>query len=123
MKDLLAVAIGGAVGSVARWWVASAMPTGLPWATLTVNAVGSLLIGVLFAVVPPASAPLAWAALAVGVMGGFTTYSTYSLDTWRLAEAGQWGLAAAYALGTAIVCVLGTAIGVAIGRAYAGAGG
>ncbi len=101
-------ALGGALGALARWGLAEALPHApgaWPWATLLVNLLGCLLIGVLLAVL------LAWFPhspwlrpfLAVGVLGGFTTYSTFAVDVVRMVDAGRGLLAAAYV----VVSVLG----------------
>jgi CrcB protein len=110
-----AVAVGGALGALARYGVASAWPhpvVGFPWATLVINLVGCLLIGAVLATV--GHRPLARAFLATGVLGGFTTFSAYSLETRDLIAAGRIGLATLYALGTlagALVAVfLGTRV-------------
>ena len=80
---LAAVAVGGSAGSAARYEVALLLPhdagTGVPWATLAVNAVGCLLIGVLIVLVEGRH-PLLRPLLGVGVLGGFTTFSTYAVD-------------------------------------------
>jgi CrcB protein len=115
MAYLLA-ALGGALGALARWAVATALPAspgGWPWATLLVNLTGCLLIGVLLAVLLarfPTSTRLR-PFLAVGVLGGYTTFSTFAVDVVRLGEAGAWQLAAGYVLAS----VLGGAAAVVLG--------
>ena len=107
-----AVAAGGALGALARYGVASAWPhpvAGFPWSTLLVNLLGSLLIG---AVMTTAShRPLARAFLATGVLGGFTTFSAYSVETRDLLAAGRFGLALLYALSTLAGALVAVAIG------------
>ena len=100
MKILL-VALGSALGGVLRYlvpfWLAA--PKGFPWATLTVNVAGSLLIGLfsgLLARHGGASAESIRAFAVVGFCGGFTTFSTFSNETFRLLESNAWLLAAAY---------------------------
>ena len=90
---LLVIGAGGALGSAARYGVAQLLPhqTGqLPWATVSVNVVGCLLIGVLMVFVMDVWPPQRYVRpfLGVGVLGGFTTFSTYTVDTWQLAKAG-----------------------------------
>jgi len=108
---VLAVAIGGAIGSVARYWVGigSTKLFGLafPWGTLIINIVGSFLIGV-FA----ESFALRWDApqavrvfLTVGICGGFTTFSTFSLDAYLLMERGELWAAAAYMAGSVALSI------------------
>ena len=113
MAYLLA-ALGGALGALARWGVAEAFggrPGGWPWATLSANLTGCLLIGVLLAVLLarfPRSTRLR-PFLAVGVLGGYTTYSTFAVDAVRLTEAGAWVGAVGYVVASVlggVACVL-----------------
>lgn len=110
----LYVAIGGALGAVLRYLTALTVP--FPLGTLTVNLVGSLAMGVVF-VVLLAKGLDKWQPLVMtGVLGGFTTFSAFSLDTLRLYEAGQLGGAAAYVLGSVIGAVVACFLGVALAR-------
>ena len=100
MKILL-VAFGSAVGGVLRYlvpcWLAA--PKGFPWATLTVNVVGSLLIGLLSGLLARhggSSAESIRAFAVVGFCGGFTTFSTFSNETFRMLENSEWLSAAVY---------------------------
>ena len=100
MKILL-VAIGSGLGGVLRYlvpcWIGAAK--GFPWATLTVNVVGSLLIGLLSGLLARhggSSAESIRAFAVVGFCGGFTTFSTFSNETFRLIESSQWPSAVAY---------------------------
>ena len=104
MKILLSVALGGAVGAAARYLLGShfgsSLGHGFPWPTFTVNVLGSFLLGVfvaLSALVWSPSASLR-AFIAVGVLGGFTTFSAFSLEVVLLAERGRLESAALYAL-------------------------
>lgn len=106
-----AVAAGGAVGSLARWGVGEALPhaTGsFALATFLVNVAGCLLIGALMVLVlevwPPTR--LVRPFLGVGVLGGFTTFSTSMLDTTQLVRAGHPGTAAAYLFGTLAAAIV-----------------
>lgn len=117
MKILLSVALGGAVGAVARYLLGSYFGTwlghGIPWPTLTVNIVGSFALGVfvvLSALVWSPSAPLR-AFIAVGALGGFTTFSAFSLEVVLLAERGRLETAALYAVAST---------GLAVGALLAG---
>jgi CrcB protein len=121
MFNFLLVALGGAVGASARYGVSLALPMregGWPWATFSVNVSGSLLIGALagwLASRGDASDP--WRLLlGVGVLGGFTTFSAYSLETLRLIERGDWPGAITYALGSVLAGLAAVAIGLAIAR-------
>ncbi|MGY1731403.1 fluoride efflux transporter CrcB [Geodermatophilus sp. SYSU D01045] len=108
-------AVGGALGALARWGVAEALPSpaaGWPWATLLVNLTGCLLMGVLLGLLttgpePPWVRPL----LAVGVLGGYTTYSAFAVEVALLTDAGRVLLAAAYVLASVLGGVLATAAG------------
>ena len=115
MAYLLA-ALGGALGALARWGVVTALPHapgGWPWATLLVNITGCLLLGALTAALTARSPEPPWARpfLAVGVLGGYTTYSAFAVEVVELADAGAAVLAAGYVL----VSVLGGVLAVAVG--------
>ncbi|MDG6108477.1 CrcB family protein [Dactylosporangium aurantiacum] len=120
---LAAVAVGGSVGSAARFGVAQLLPhdagTGVPWSTLAVNAVGCLLIGVLVVLVDGRH-PLLRPLLGAGVLGGFTTFSTFGVDAVVLAERGAVWTAAAYAAGTLIMAVAAVTLGVSATRRLTG---
>ena len=116
----LAVAAGGALGATGRYWIgvlASGMGSAWPVGTFTVNVVGSALIG--FVVAHAGHLPHAHAFLVTGLLGGFTTYSAFALDTVHLAEAGRPILAALYVGATIVVCLASALAGVALGRATA----
>lgn len=120
---ILAVAAGGALGSVARYLagVASTRAFGLafPWGTLIVNIAGSFLIGVfieLFALKADLSQE-ARVFLTVGLCGGFTTFSTFSLDAWVLVERGQWWQAVAYVAGSVLLSIGALVVGLHVVRA------
>lgn len=122
MKTLLFIAIGGSIGAVLRYsaslGVASIMGRGFPYGTLFVNVVGSLLIGLLsvmmlerFNVGPE------WrAAIFVGVLGSFTTFSTFSLETLNLIEQGELIAAITNVLLSIVVCLIAVWLGVVLGR-------
>lgn len=108
---ILAVAIGGAIGSVTRYLVGigsgKLFGVGFPWGTLIINVTGSFLIGAfvgLFATkwdLPQAARVF----LTVGICGGYTTFSTFSLDAWYLIERGQTVASAAYMIGSVVLSV------------------
>ena len=119
---MLLVAAGGAVGSVGRHLLGQLLAgasAGFPWATLAINVVGAFALGALVAVVPAPSATVR-VLLGTGVCGGFTTFSTYAVETLALAGRGAPGRAAAYAAGSVALGVLAAAAGAALGRAVAG---
>ncbi|RKR89313.1 protein CrcB [Micromonospora pisi] len=100
-----AVALGGALGSAARYGVSVAWPTPsgqLPWATLVINLTGCALLGMLMAFVTARIAPhrLLRPFLGTGVLGGYTTFSTYAVETRGLLDTGRPLLAAGYVFGT-----------------------
>jgi len=112
------VAFGSALGGMGRF-AASGLSVRwfgetFPWGTLFVNVTGSLIIGALAAVVPAESRLLSDNArdfLMIGVCGGFTTFSSFSLQTLNLARNGDWGPAAGYTLGSFVLCLAAVAIG------------
>lgn len=123
MKLLVAIAAGGAFGALGRHFVnvlaLAWFGTAFPWGTLTVNIVGSFLMGVFVEL-----SALAWspgpalrAMLTVGMLGAFTTFSTFSLETALLYERGQLGLSALYVLSSVALSVAGLFAGLALIRA------
>lgn len=113
------IALGGALGSVARHWLSEAVTTRLdgsfPWGTFLVNVSGCLLIG-FFASLPGPS----WrqfgdsetkAFFMVGVCGGYTTFSAFSLQTLNLLRLGELTRAASYVVASVLVCLLGVWLG------------
>ncbi|MCC6416415.1 MAG: fluoride efflux transporter CrcB [Opitutaceae bacterium] len=119
----LLIALGGATGSVVRFWFSTWIDTRLhspfPWGTLGVNVLGSLLIGFLAALEfnhRLLGGPAARALLLTGFCGGYTTFSAFSLQILTLMRDGKWPLAAIYIVGTVLVC-LGS---VWVGHAAAG---
>lgn len=109
------IALGGAAGSVLRYLMVSAI--GAPLGTAAVNVLGSFAIGVLFVALGSREG---WQLLLMtGLLGGFTTFSAFSLDTLKLVEAGQLGQAALYVLGSVALSLIAVALGVAIARSFA----
>ena len=104
-----AVALGGALGALARWALGEAFPVstgGFPWTTFGINVVGSALLALLPAVAAVRNRPALVALLGPGVLGGFTTLSTYSEETRALLAAGHAPVAGAYVLGTLAACLV-----------------
>ena len=119
---LPAIAVGGMVGASARYAAGRVWPTGehaMPWTTMGINAVGCLLIGALMVAVVEVGGthPLLRPFVGVGVLGGFTTFSTYAVDVVSLLDAGRPGLALGTAAGTLVVALGAVVAGVAAGRA------
>lgn len=125
MPNLVYVLVGGAIGAGARYevgrWTVRQIGTGFPWGTLTVNLVGGLVMGLLagaFAGRHYVDKPL-WLLLGVGVLGGFTTFSSFSLDLWMMLQRGAVGTAFGYAFGSAIGALLLLMAGWYVARAVA----
>ncbi|HEX3943234.1 MAG TPA: fluoride efflux transporter CrcB [Rhizomicrobium sp.] len=119
---LVAVALGGAIGSLARYFVASAVQspvTQFPWGIFVVNVSGGFLMGIIveLSALKLNISPELRAFLTIGVLGGYTTFSTFSLDSALLIERGAWASAAAYMAGSAILSVLALFAGLWIVRA------
>lgn len=122
ITTILHVALGGALGAVARYLTGLAalrvMGAGFPWGTMTVNVAGSFAMGVLFVYLAP-SEHKAGPFLMTGFLGGFTTFSAFSLDAMTLLERGQGVSAAAYVVGTVVLSLAGLMLGVLAARALA----
>lgn len=112
---------GGALGAGARYAVGALVgskPGGFPWATFGVNVVGALLLGALMGVIAGNEAAEPWRLLlGVGVLGGFTTFSTLAYETLALAGDGAMALGVANMLGTGIAGLLAAGVGLFVGRA------
>jgi fluoride exporter len=118
------VGIGGALGSVARFWLTAAMVslTGprFPWGTLLINVLGSFVIGLVagLTLIPERVAwhPDARIFLMTGVCGGFTTFSAFSLQTLELVKAGEVWDAGFYAVASVVLCLIFTWAGFVLAR-------
>lgn len=115
----LSVAFGAAAGGVLRYWVAlwfgSRVSSGLPWGTLFINVTGSAFIGFFSTLSGPDGrlfvAPQVRLLVMTGICGGYTTFSTFSLETLRLMQDRQYGAAAMNAVGSVLLCLLGVWLG------------
>jgi len=122
MKQVLAIAAGGAMGAVFRWWIAGAVQRlaggAFPWGTLAVNVLGSFLLGFLFVWLIERSTvgELARLAITVGFLGAFTTFSTFSVETVRLIQEGALPLAAGNILSQVVLCVCLAWLGMQLAR-------
>ena len=119
---LAVIAAGGMLGASARHGVSLAVPTaprGLPWSTLIVNTSGCLLIGMLMVLIVEArhAHRLVRPFLGVGVLGGYTTFSTYTVDAQVLITGGRPGAALGYLVGTVVAALVAVQIGVVLTRA------
>jgi CrcB protein len=123
MKYLLFIALGGASGAVSRYllanWVHSLWEGHFPLGTLVVNILGSFVIGIVYVLLVERQFIHAdWrGVLMVGFLGAFTTFSTFSLETITLFEAGHTVQAAVYMVGSAIVCVVMAGLAIQLTRA------
>lgn len=118
----LAVAFGGALGAMSRYWVYNAFvratDSRFPWATLTVNVAGSFLIGIAFVLITERTeiGPEVRGLVTIGFLGAFTTFSTFSMDTLGLLEQGLIAQATSYVLSSVVVCIIAAWLGIALSR-------
>jgi CrcB protein len=126
MLTYLWIAIGGALGSVARFWLsgvaANRFGETFPWGTILVNVSGSFLIGVLAALFGfggrfSAAADLRQF-LVVGICGGYTTFSAFSMQTFDLARSGQWLSAGGNVVLSVALCLVATGLGYVLGSFF-----
>ncbi len=125
MQIYLWIALGSALGGVGRYWcsgvIARHIGETFPWGTMTVNVVGSLLIGLLATVSDPDGRLLMSSTMRqfvmIGVFGGFTTFSSFSLQVLNLVRDGQWAPASLYIGGSVAFCLIGVWLGHALGIA------
>ena|ERR1051325_3744126 len=123
LSTYLWVALGGALGSVARYWmtnwVAVVTGTRFPWGTILINIIGSFVIGfVAYLTAPVGRVPISFdvrAFILAGICGGYTTFSSFSLQTLELARAGHWLEAGANILLSVVLCLAAVWAGYAIG--------
>ena len=124
MNLVMAIAVGGGLGALARHFLSAGVysVTGgsFPWGILIVNVLGGLLMGFIveFGALKLSFSPEMRAFLTTGVLGGFTTFSAFSLDTALLIERGDWLSAALYVVGSVVLSVLALFGGLALVRAF-----
>lgn len=119
---LLAVAAGGGIGAGFRYLFSGAVYSwageDFPYGTLVVNVLGSLVLGFLVQIAETKAGPgpLLKVFLTVGLCGGFTTFSTFSVETWRLMADGSYLSAGLNAAGSVILCLMGVYVGILLAR-------
>ncbi len=118
---ILAVAGGGAIGSVLRFAIGRLLPTApgtMPWSTLGINALGSLALGLLAgaSLARPEASPTLRAFVGIGLLGGFTTFSTFSLETVTLAQTASLARAALYVALSLALALGAAALGFSLTR-------
>lgn len=125
MSSYLAVATGGAVGSVLRFWLAGLVSArfgeAFPWGTLVINVTGSVVIGFLGALRGPedglATSTLFRQLMMIGLCGGYTTFSAFSLQTMHLMQSGAWTRAGGNVVFSVVLCLAGVWAGNALALA------
>lgn len=128
MQHYLAIALGGALGSVLRFAMNEAVSArfgrAFPWGTLSINVLGSFLIGLLAVLLVERLeiSPALRLGLMVGVLGGFTTFSSFSLEVVHLTQNGAFLRAVLYVVASVTVCVLAAAAGIHLARTSLGMG-
>ena len=122
MSEIIAIAVGGALGALSRFWAVTLASLWLdgefPYGILIVNVLGSFAIGIVFVfLVERAILPIAWrSAVMVGFLGAFTTFSAFSLQTIGLLEAGRFLAASVYIIGSVLICVMAAGLGMFFAR-------
>ncbi len=122
MARFLCICLGGAVGTGARYlmsvWLLRTAGPGFPWGTLAVNVLGSFLLGLIMqvAIATDLLSPTVRMTLATGVMGGFTTYSSFNYETLQYLQRDDWRMAALYLAATVLVCLAAGSLGLVAGR-------
>ena len=123
------VALGGALGGMARFSmsgiIARRWGEAFPWGTLVVNVTGCALIGIFAALLPlvPGQAPFhpsVWLVFVTGILGSYTTVSSFSLQTLALVRAGETGRALANVVASVALCLLAAAAGLVVTQTFAG---
>lgn len=122
MSQILAIAGGGALGALLRYWMSTGvhafMGRGFPYGTLTVNVLGSLLMGFLYIwlLERTVGGATARAFLLIGLLGSFTTFSTFSIETLNLMEGGEFVKALVNTLLSVAMCIGAAALGILMAR-------
>jgi CrcB protein len=123
MRTAAAIAVAGALGALARYGldglVSRRIPSAFPWGTFVINVSGAFALGFVFTLMTEqlTTAPWLRGAVTIGFLGAYTTFSTLTFETYRLAEDGALGLAAANVLGSMAAGLVAVYLGVIMGRA------
>jgi len=123
VSQAVAIAAGGAAGALLRYWLSVAvygwLGRGFPYGTLAVNVLGSFVMGFMFVLlIERVTTDGLWrAAILIGLLGAFTTFSTFSMETLNLVEQGALGKAALNVVASVTLCLGGSWLGVVVGRA------
>lgn len=125
LSKTLLVGSGGFIGANVRYWLAAwvngRLRSMIPWSTMIINVSGSFLLGLFMGIALAKSWRSEWRLfLAIGVLGGYTTYSTYSYEAARLLEDRSYTAAVVYMAGNALLSVVGAILGLILARAVAG---
>jgi CrcB protein len=112
----LLIALGGALGTLLRWnlggWIQQRAGTGFPWGTLVINVTGTLVLAFAVRFLEAVAAPAEWRGfVAIGLCGGYTTFSTFGWESMQLLQGGQWARATAYIMATVLLGLGATLIG------------
>ncbi len=122
MLQTIAIAIGGAAGALLRFWVSSSIHAvvdrDFPYGTLAVNVIGSLLMGLLYVLFMDRMTvgPEVRAAVLIGLLGAFTTFSTFSIETLNLLENADYLKAGMNVMISVVACIMAVWVGVVVGR-------
>jgi CrcB protein len=122
MPISVAIALAGALGALVRYWLDGVVSRrtggGFPWGTFVVNVTGSFLLGLIFTILTQRYRVDPWlrSGVTIGFLGAYTTFSTLSLETYRLVEDGAVGLAAVNAVGSLAAGLVALYVGVVLGR-------
>jgi fluoride exporter len=114
--------VGAGLGGVARYaisqWVQASAGADFPWGTLLINVTGSLMLTLVYALLESTAAAPEWRAfLGIGLIGGYTTFSTFSYETVRLIQDGAWERALLYILGSVFLSLVGAILGFGLASA------
>jgi fluoride exporter len=119
--DYIAISIGAVVGANARYllggWLSDRLGSGFPWATFAINVTGSLLIGIVLGLATDRVVPAWWRpGIAIGFLGSYTTFSTFSYETLNLLRGGSYPAALANMGGSVVASLAAVFLGIAIAR-------